>query len=553
MIKGKHIFLVILLGFFCLVGVAQKYKIVSGGLGWKSTSKYTPGWKDPNFDDSAWGIPVSPSPNPGANPVPGTASMWVTPYSDSAYFRFSFELKSTCYKSEWQGVKGSKVSVDDYYELYVNGTQVGSGLRFNPWTDIINPFLQVGKNVIAIRASNNNGPYAIYYGVDISYLSGPEIELDPDKFICEGDSAFFGPKDNYQSYKWSNGQTTRSLKAKIAGKYWLTAKDTALCDWVDTVELFTYKHTDVEIGKNQTICTGEIAKFDAGPSYSSYEWFSYDENKRIWAPLGDITQSIQVNYSAKFFVGVTDANGCYSSDSVNVRTFDNASVTLGKDTILCKGDSMVLSASWPLSVYKWDDGNTGTFRLVTGPGVYAVTVTNFCGSVSDNINIDYINTISVDLGLDEFFCFEQKYEIKPEVFGAANFLWSTGDTTFKILVNEPGYYSVKVEDLCGNKDEDEIELIRPLKTEYHVPNSFSPNHDGINETWKPIIETYGDYSLKIIDRWGRIVFETTDTQGEWDGLYKGSEAAQGKFVYRVRFVDCEFQTEIFTGRLNLLR
>ena len=91
MIKGKHIFLVILLGFFCLVGVAQKYKIVSGGLGWKSTSKYTPGWKDPNFDDSAWGIPVSPSPNPGANPVPGTASMWVTPYSDSAYFRFSFE------------------------------------------------------------------------------------------------------------------------------------------------------------------------------------------------------------------------------------------------------------------------------------------------------------------------------------------------------------------------------------------------------------------------------------------------------------------------------
>ena len=145
--KGINQFLLILcLGFFSFSIYSQKYSIVSGGPGWKANRAYVPGWTAVNFNDAVWGVPV-PSANPGANPVPGTSHMWVAPYSDSAYFRFSFELKSNCYKSEWQGVNGSKVSVDDYYELYVNGILVNQGLRFNPWTDIINPYLQVGKNV----------------------------------------------------------------------------------------------------------------------------------------------------------------------------------------------------------------------------------------------------------------------------------------------------------------------------------------------------------------------------------------------------------------------
>ena len=540
--KGINQFLLILcLGFFSFSIYSQKYSIVSGGPGWKANRAYVPGWTAVNFNDAVWGVPV-PSANPGANPVPGTSHMWVAPYSDSAYFRFSFELKSNCYKSEWQGVNGSKVSVDDYYELYVNGILVNQGLRFNPWTDIINPYLQVGKNVIAIKASNNNGPYALYCGVDISYLTGPEIILDPDKYICEGDSASFGPKDNYQSYKWSNGQTTRTLNAKIAGKYWLTAKDTALCDWVDTVELFTYAHNDVEIGPNQTICTGEIAKFDAGAGYSTYNWST-----------GDTTQTIQVNYNGKFWVRVTDANGCYSTDSATVRTFDNATVTLGEDTILCKGKSMVLSVSFPLSVYKWDDGSTDTFRIVTEPGVYAVTVTNFCGSVSDNINVDYVSNVSVDLGPDDVFCFNQNYEIKAQVFGAAKYLWSTGDTSYKITVGSPGYYSVKVEDVCGNKAEDEIQIIRPLKSEFMAANSFTPNNDGINETWKPIVTTYGEYSLVIMDRWGMVVFETIDIEAEWDGTHEGRDVPAGNYNYRLVFTNCEFQKEIYNRRLTVIR
>ncbi len=544
MMSGKKMFLVLILFLFGLEGYTQKYRIVSGGTGWKATSKYSIGWNKIWFDDSGWGVPsksgyAGPA---GLNRPPGTDTMWVSPYSDTAYFRWSFELKSNCVKSEWQGINGARLSVDDNYELYVNGTLVGQGLRPRPISVLINPYLRIGKNVIAIKATNNGGPYFLAFGVDISYITGPEIVLDPDKYICEGDSAYFGPKDHYQSYKWSNGQTTRTMMEKKAGKYWLTAKDTALCDWVDTVELFTYSHKDVVIGPNQTICTGERAVFDAGKGYTTYKWSS-----------GDTTDTISVNYSGKFWVSVTDANGCFSSDSAMVETFDNATVSLGEDTILCKGDSMLLVATFPLSVYKWDDGSTDTFRLVTEEGVYSVTITNHCGSVSDNINVDYITTIDVDLGPDDFFCFNQKYELKAEAFGADKYEWSTGDTVWKILVEEPGTYTVRVEDKCGNVAYDEKELTKGLKQHLMVPNSFSPNQDGLNETWKPIIRTIGDYSLKVIDRWGKLVFETTDVNGEWDGTVDGKPALSGNYIYRISLVDCEYQTEVYTGRLTIVR
>jgi hypothetical protein len=174
--------------------IGQKYSIFSGGSGWKASRTSQPAWHTLWFNDAAWGTPTTPSPNPGpATPVVGSQTMWVTPYADSCFFRYTFYLKSTCYTSGLNGTIFSQYSVDDYAWIFVNGVLVSQGLRPNPYNINLTPHLRVGKNVIAIKASNNSGPHMVSFGTEVSYLSGPEIVMDPDKNICEGDCVFFGP------------------------------------------------------------------------------------------------------------------------------------------------------------------------------------------------------------------------------------------------------------------------------------------------------------------------------------------------------------------------
>lgn len=541
-------FLVFIL--FLSESFAQKYHIISG-TGWKSTGTYAPGWNSVFFDDNPWGnSALIAAPNFGSvNPVPGANHMWNYPYNngDTVYFRTTFDLKSTCYKSGYMGTTNAQFKVDNNVWIYVNGQLAAQSSATNSGLVNIQPFLRVGKNVIAIKAWNKSCsaaicPYHLSFAVDVDYLSGPEIVMDPDKNVCDGDSVFFGPKDHYQSYLWNTGAITRTIKAGKAGKYWLTAKDTAACDWIDTVNLTIYPHKDVNLGADQIICTGDVIKLDAGKGYTTYKWST-----------GDTTDTLSVNYAGIFWVSVTDNNGCWSSDTMEIEIFDHATVSLGNDTILCDGDTMVLSASFPFSTYKWDDGSIDTFRVVTEPGNYSVTITNHCGSVSDAVSVDYISSIDVDLGPDASFCLEQPYQLTASVPGAIRYTWSTGDTTYQISVKEEGYYSVEVEDRCGNIDSDEIELIRDIHPSQMIPNTFTPNHDAINETWKPVVKTYGEYSVLVIDRWGKTVFESDNIDAEWDGNFEGAPVTQGIYNYRISLINCEFQKLIFTGDLNVIR
>lgn len=78
---------------------------------------------------------------------------------------------------------------------------------------------------------------------------------------------------------------------------------------------------------------------------------------------------------------------------------------------------------------------------------------------------------------------------------------------------------------------------------FYSPNAFSPNGDGINDTWRPInnVIDLDAYDLQIFDRWGRELYASTDPYAEWDGTVDGSLVPLGIYVYRAKF------REAFTG------
>ena len=89
-----------------------------------------------------------------------------------------------------------------------------------------------------------------------------------------------------------------------------------------------------------------------------------------------------------------------------------------------------------------------------------------------------------------------------------------------------------------------------------APNTFTPDGDGLNDTWKPSllgVDTQ-NYQLQIFNRWGETVFESLDSDGVWDGTYGGKLVKEGSYLWIIRAFDFENDNKHeFNGAVNILR
>lgn len=154
-------------------------------------------------------------------------------------------------------------------------------------------------------------------------------------------------------------------------------------------------------------------------------------------------------------------------------------------------------------------------------------------------------------------------------FDASKWLWTVLDGSSTLFTSElrnpeynipsPGTYSVRLiaENQFGCKDTMErSNIVTVLRGGViNVPNIFTPNGDGVNESFKPVMSGVlsTDYSFAVFNRWGAKVFETTDINAAWDGMINGSPAATDAYVWVVngRYEGNEKFTE--SGSVTLLR
>ncbi|MEY4594525.1 MAG: hypothetical protein RIQ47_935 [Bacteroidota bacterium] len=93
------------------------------------------------------------------------------------------------------------------------------------------------------------------------------------------------------------------------------------------------------------------------------------------------------------------------------------------------------------------------------------------------------------------------------------------------------------------------EVVPPLRL--YIPNAFTPNGDGMNDVFGVKGEGIQDFELLVYDRWGEVIFESTDPVKQWDGSYKGQPVQEGTYVYQVFTKD--FGRRSRTGSVTLVR
>jgi len=86
-----------------------------------------------------------------------------------------------------------------------------------------------------------------------------------------------------------------------------------------------------------------------------------------------------------------------------------------------------------------------------------------------------------------------------------------------------------------------------------VPDAFSPNGDGLNDTFKPSGSFYDNFQLIIYNRWGQSIFQTSDAATGWDGTIQGTRAPEGQYVYKIVITDSTGKEFVKKGTLLLLR
>lgn len=134
------------------------------------------------------------------------------------------------------------------------------------------------------------------------------------------------------------------------------------------------------------------------------------------------------------------------------------------------------------------------------------------------------------------------------------------DLHAKAKFTQPGTYKVTLQATSVDGCKSEISKNIEVKNDFniHIPNSFTPNFDGMNDVFIPVFTPYGldtkTFDMEIFDRWGRQVYRTKDVSKGWDGTIRGSEIAkEDTYVYTIRYKDLDGRVYSKTGHLSLLR
>ena len=235
------------------------------------------------------------------------------------------------------------------------------------------------------------------------------------------------------------------------------------------------------------------------------------------------------------------------------------------DAPVCTGGQVHLwvANSAPGVDYQWTDpagvaffGSDVNYTVpdMNSAGTYLChAIFNDCPSDTAAIQVDLIQTMQVSLPPDTALCHRGIFSLSPQgVF--ENYLWQDGSTDSVYLVNESMDVFLLVHDLngCPSHDFTHIDL---LDCEPDVPNVFTPNGDGINDTWFVNLDQPRYFLIRVFNRWGRVVWESHSSAGFWDGTHfkNGEPCSEGVYIYLLNITDFEGYSYRQQGTLTLLR
>ncbi len=359
------------------------------------------------------------------------------------------------------------------------------------------------------------------------------------------------------TFNWSiNGSTVSSAPNYMATAgtptyYVATISDACGQVTQDSVLVSSIVDNDLEIataGDVSVICPGENATLeilgtDGSVGNVTYTWL--DENGDLVA-TGQ-TLSLGVDSTQTFTIMAIDE--CANSGSTTISAilpFTPAMILeVPNDTLICAGETidLMLEVTGGSGNYfiDWQGQDHSDPVLSVAPQQdtwYNVTVMDHCGVIATeqvHVMVEHftIGIVETPNGQPDEWYLQAATSPSAEIM-----TWDMGDGTryrgsevvHRYADLEPHLVTLYAVSPNGCKDTTAIEITPPAVL--HFPNTFTPDGDGINDLFGPIWNAVDEFEMTIFDRWGQVVFQTTDLTTQWDGSINGSgQPMTGVYVY----------------------
>jgi gliding motility-associated-like protein len=367
------------------------------------------------------------------------------------------------------------------------------------------------------------------------------------------------------TYLWSTipAQVTNTATALIPGSYSVTVVDNDGCVKTATVAVknftpvITLQDSVVNTTCNQS--NGSIyVTSTGGTAPYQYNWSG-----------GQSTQNITGVMPGSYTVNVVDANNCPGRDIFVISNYSYLPLTSGKKDDKCDRHSgtanVTVMGGTPPLIYTWSNGQSAATATNLAGGTYSVQVTDAIGCTNGTV-FTIGNTNDVFTGYAEMGPRDPQVDENFTIFFHPTSVWnldfaglSTGnilrDTANVLNIGSFGNYSITYYLTSDNGCKASYTydfFVKDFMTIY-FPNTFSPNEDEVNDTYKASGTLVKEFKMQIFDRWGEQVFSTDDITQGWDGKYRKGLAKEDVYVYKAWAKDFFGKQYDFAGHINLIR
>ncbi|MBI4645578.1 MAG: gliding motility-associated C-terminal domain-containing protein [Bacteroidia bacterium] len=416
---------------------------------------------------------------------------------------------------------------------------------------------------------------------EIVYIDIDTINDDISCYSYNDGSIQISLSGNSGGYQliWENNYSGLTLNNLTAGNYCYTVSEQNGCEVSQCINIFEPSQLTVGISKIDVSCNdidlGSANAIVSGgtPDYS-YLW----NTGATSAPLSGLSVGI-------YYVTVTDNNGCTATQTSNILKKGNPAVnfTVSK-TSGCPPMQVFFNETTPAEYYKyiWNFGDPNSTQLLENEknvsnifvyeGVYDISLTVVTDEGCDStIIMEDLITVFPDVSAN-FKADPEKVSILEPVIEFYNFSsensvyyeWNFGDGVKAYSYNphhtykNPGEFNVSLtvfsENFCTDTAWAKIIVEEPVTL--YVPTAFTPDNNGLNDIFMPKgsgIQSEG-YTMYIYDRWGFVLFESSDINFGWDGRdKKGLLVKGGTYTWLIQYRDVENHDITKTGSVTVIR
>jgi gliding motility-associated-like protein len=291
--------------------------------------------------------------------------------------------------------------------------------------------------------------------IEVTILNTDPVSIEPDEVtICLNGVYSITLDPDAGDYIWSDGSTSAEYNISSPGIYSVTLDDG--CN-ISSDEITVYElapPNPIDLGFDQNICDGDAITLSVAPDEGSITWH-------------DNSAAAEYVVTSAGTYSVTISNDCgIETDAIVFNHLDAPEIDL-PDVVpnLCVGSIYDISIDPGVGEILWQDGSNDNYYVITESGVYSVTITNQCGSASDEMNVQFFEEPSFAFGPDTLLCPGDTFVLGGFPI-AGNYVWQDGSTSTSLTVNSPGTYALTISNEC---DSDSDSILISIANEVALP------------------------------------------------------------------------------------